>query len=283
MAYMNALEILKELLKLDDLGSRQIKELIQSIKTDSFFSKRAAILDSSKTENLLINEITKYYMSNRSGSDEKTFYNNLYRLSKGVIDGFRPDVISLINNIDNITDEKTRYDLLKRLYRVSKERSIRDSVWLFFLENPNIKIEDFFRFFAKWHAGEIEVSKGSFSKIKRHFALALAKFFASANDVSSDFFDSRIYEINKALNLIRDNDVNFVAGIRKKYNIENVASHKKPDAKTKEDTTQSKDKKIFDLYKRLEEKDLEIKSLEDKLHEKDIYIQSLINMMEKGK
>lgn len=223
MEYMSLADIARGFIKCDNREIPYVISLVNSIKTDEFYTCLAKITESmsfnEKMENL--NKcIIGYHGAKRISASGKEFYKNLTMMAEIFSGKEISNITNFLGHIYCFDDlsKKEEYIILKKTVPLLKDMLSRNKVLFRLVKNEFMTIADYCSLLTKWAVKELTFDRGKILPILfNNLDAELEKFIKVLQN--PDLFNKTLQDVNRMLTLIQDQESARVKSFRNKYDI----------------------------------------------------------------
>ena len=197
----------------DDI--KRLNILFNSIKCGDFYTAYGNLIEKTDNANVrkLVSNIFDYYVIGKKEKSEKEFFSNLEMLFGAIYNNSAKDTQNLMLTILSVTDQKTKYDLLKWLAKVIKNERVKDRVYLALLDNKFAGLDDFNTYLTRFIDNNISLSDEALNNVFLDWVVQIKKYVLVTN-CSDEEFDFLFFKINQILVKLAERYPEIVNNIR---------------------------------------------------------------------
>jgi len=223
MEYMSLADIARVFIKCDNREIPYVVKLVNSIKTDEFYTSLAKITESmSFCEKMeCLNKcIVEYHGAKKTSASGKEFYKNLTMMAEIFSGKEISDTRNFLGHIycfDDLT-RKEEYVVLKKIVPLLKDVVCRNKVLFRLVKNEFMTIADYCSLLTKWAVRELAFDRVKILPILfNNLDAELEKFIKVLQN--PELFNKTLQDVNRMLTLMQDQEPARVKGFRDKYDI----------------------------------------------------------------
>ena len=213
--YLSLNEIISVLSRANYDDINRLNVLFNSIGRGDFYTAYGDLMEKTNDANIrkLASNIFDYYITDKKEKSENVFFSNLEMLFGALYNNSAKDTQNLILAILSLTDQKTKYDLLKWLAKIIKNERVKDRVCLALLDNKFARLDDFNTYLTRFVDNNIPLSDEALNNVILDWIVQIKKYVL-VTDCSEEEFDFLFYKINQILVKLAERYPGIVNNIR---------------------------------------------------------------------